>query len=111
MDLKIGPSETPNNPNPAQMKLKKACKDFEAIMVGQLLALAQPKRSSETLGGSSTDQTYQGMLYDELAKRISAGPGMGVAEVLYRQLKDQVASTSIPEGEKEDVHRQLPPLQ
>lgn len=85
--MQIGPVGQPTTPE--EKKFQKACKDFEAVFIRQMLNEMQTQ-SKALLGGSSADQTYREMLYDELSKRISAGPGMGVADVLYRQLKDQV---------------------
>lgn len=84
--MKIEPN--PKAINPTQQKLKKACKDFEAVMVGQMFA--QMSQGEGLLGGSSASRSYREMLNDELSKQISAGPGMGIADVLYRQMKDQV---------------------
>lgn len=73
---------------PTQQKLKKACKDFEAVMVNQLLS--QMSKGSGLLESSSASQTYHEILNDELAKQISVGPGMGIADMLYQQMKEQV---------------------
>jgi peptidoglycan hydrolase FlgJ len=70
-------------------KLKKACEDFEAIMVTYLFksmretALRAEPESDEF--GSSRG-LYEGMMDETLANQLSHQEGMGLARILYHQL-------------------------
>lgn len=67
-------------------KLKSLSKQFESLMTHQLLAAMRstvPK--SELLGGFSGEM-YQSMMDQELANQVSKGKGLGLADMVYRQL-------------------------
>ena len=67
-------------------KLKSLSKQFESLMTHQLLsAMRSTVPKSELLGGFSGDM-YQSMLDQELANQVSKGKGLGLADMVYRQL-------------------------
>ena len=68
---------------PEQKQLKKACTEFEALMVRQML---------ETMSGSTNffgkgfgGDYFQSMFLDEISKQV-AGQGLGLSKMLYSQL-------------------------
>lgn len=70
-------------------QLRAACQDFEAIFINQLLT---QMRASIPKGGlfpeSQAEEIYRGMLDEEYSKVMSrSGSGLGLGEMLYRQLK------------------------
>lgn len=78
-DARLGPEER---------RLKAVCREFESVMVAQMLSQV---RNSATGGGGmleggSAMRTYRSMMDDALARDIAHGEGLGVADVLYRQL-------------------------
>jgi len=77
-----------------EKKLRKACADFESIMLKQILSTA---RKSVPDGGIFTkgyaEKMYQSMNDDELARQLSANKGMGFGEMLYRQLSSHLHLT------------------
>jgi flagellar protein FlgJ len=79
--------------------LKQAAKQFESLFVKMLLKTM--REASEGFGDSlfSSDQTefYQSMFDDQMAVHLSQGPGLGLAEMLVRQLSQGAASQS-PSG-------------
>ena len=91
-------SNSPVNPKTGQTtvserekKLKKACADFEAILVYQLLkTMRQTIPKSGFLSGSHGKDTYEMMLdqkiADDLAKK---GQGLGLQKMLYNQIANQ----------------------
>lgn len=74
--------------------LKKACEDFESIFVNMLLTTM---RSSVGDGGltekSHAREIFEGMLDEEISNSISSGGSVGIAKVLYKNLKDQQQSS------------------
>lgn len=68
--------------------LKEAAKQFESLFTKMLLK--SMREASESFGDSmfDSDQTefYQGMFDDQLAMQLSQGKGLGLADVLVRQL-------------------------
>ena len=78
------------------MKLQKACADFEAIMLRQLLAaMRESVPEGGLLDGGHATEMYQGMHDEQLARTLADGKGMGFGAALYRQISGQ-----IPEGSK-----------
>ncbi len=84
-----GPSGvSPARPSPADVQ--KAVRQFEAILVRQLLAPSiDPLMNGSTLGSTpgagSGGGVYGYLLTDSLAGSIAAGGGLGLASVLSRQ--------------------------
>ena len=70
-----------------EARLEKACKDFEAIILNQILSAM---RKAVPEGGlfekSYGEKIYQSMMDEELSKNIAHGKGMGLGEMLFRQL-------------------------
>lgn len=69
-------------------KLKKALKDFEAVFMGQIL---KEMRKTIPKGGLFASGPQENMMRDLLdeqwARELASGPGMGLAESLYRQMQ------------------------
>jgi len=71
---------------PEQRKLKATCREFEAVMINQMLSQIHSSSKGGMLDGGSAMRTYRSMMDDALARDIAHGEGMGVADVLYKQL-------------------------
>lgn len=71
-----------------QEKLKETCRDFESIFINQMLK--QARSSIQQIGGaeerSHAREIYESMQDEELAKAMSQGKGIGLAQELYKQL-------------------------
>lgn len=68
-------------------KLKAACKDMEAVFLNLMLSKMRatvPK--SDLLGNRSQEDMMTSLLDTELTKNMSQAGGMGLADMLYRQL-------------------------
>ncbi len=84
---------TPKADTDKEAKLQKACKDFEAIFLKQMLTTMRksiPK--SGLFNDGFANDMYQSMADDQLAKDLSHEKGMGIGDVLYRQLSGQIKS-------------------
>lgn len=69
-------------------KLYKACQDFEAIFVKQMISsMKKTVEKSGMLDGGFAEDVYEDMLYDEYAQKIAANARLGISDMLYRQLK------------------------
>ncbi len=74
-----------------EVKLKKACQDFEAIILQQMLTAMRKSVPKDTLMGSSYSQDMYQSMYDEsLATEMASGKGIGLADVLFQQLSGTV---------------------
>lgn len=89
-------------PSPADVE--KAAKQFEAILVRQLLSPAiEPMMSGGALGavktggagGGQGGGVYAYLLTDTLAGSVSQGGGLGLASVISRQLSPTVSASSL----------------
>jgi Rod binding domain-containing protein len=74
---------------PQTEKVAEVSRQFEALLLRQILSQAQkPLFNSGLAGGSSgtTSAIYQDMVTQQLAERISEGGTFGFAKVLEKQL-------------------------
>lgn len=80
-------------------KLKQAAQEFEAVFLQQLLDAMDKtvQREDSVLGGGSAEETWRGMMNQEVARSMAARPGgsgFGLAEAIYRQM----SASLHPEG-------------
>jgi len=76
-------------------RLYQACQDMESILMSKVLqAMRQTIPKSGWLGDSFAMDTFESMLFDEYAKLISQSNTLGLAEIMYRQLKQNIANIS-----------------
>ena len=79
---------------PKEAELKKACKNFEAIILQQMLtAMRRTVPKDGLLQGGYAGDMYQSMYDEGLAKQMASDRGIGLADTLYQQLSG-VAQTS-----------------
>ncbi len=73
-------------------KLKEVCHQFESIMMSMMYKQMKATiPTDETSGNSQAKDIYQGMLDDELMNR-SGERGIGLADILYKQLSKRMDS-------------------
>lgn len=75
-----------------EKKLRQACADFEAIILEKMLSSAResiPK--SGLIDGGFGEEMYQSMYDFELSKKMAHGKGMGLGELLYKQISQQLS--------------------
>jgi flagellar protein FlgJ len=76
--------------------VKKAASQFEAIILRQLLApTIEPIMSGGLGGASSGNGVYGYMLTDSLADNLAKGGGLGLAQMMEKQLTPHPLSTDI----------------
>ena len=72
-------------------KLKQACADFEAILLDAMFQSMRKTLSGDDLFGKSLGRDlYESMYYTQISKELSNGNGMGLGDVLYRQLSSRI---------------------
>jgi peptidoglycan hydrolase FlgJ len=86
------PGITPRPAAPLQQpdRLKEATQQFEAIVVEMLLR--QARESAQALSGEGPTMArsiQEGWQDEQLAGSISRSGGLGLGEILYRQLQEQ----------------------
>jgi peptidoglycan hydrolase FlgJ len=89
----VQPNKTIQNvqQNKQDNQLRKACEDFEAIFVKQMLkSMKSTITKSGLLDGGFAEEIYDDMLYDEYAKKMTKTANFGIANSLYRQLSNDV---------------------
>jgi peptidoglycan hydrolase FlgJ len=81
-------------------KIAEASRQFEAILLRQILAAAQkPAFPSRFNSQSFSSGVYQDMTINQLADQMSRSGGFGLAEQLNAQLTQQIHSPPAPLGE------------
>ena len=84
--------------NPSQVRpsvdksseLYKACLDFEAIFIKQMLNVMRKSVQKEgLLDGGMSEEIFEDMLYDEYAKKMAQTAQFGLAETMYLQINHQ----------------------
>ena len=90
-------SEYANPKNKDQKKMKEVSQQFESIFVKQLfdeMDKTVERDDDSLLGGGSSESYFRDMMYDEMSKSMSTrsgGSGLGMAEMVYRQMSNQVS--------------------
>ena len=78
----------PNASETEEQKLKKACKDFEAILVNHMF---ENMRKTVPEGGLFEKNTQmdimESMYYRDLSDKISSGKGMGLGDAIFADLQ------------------------
>ena len=95
-------SEACSDPNSDPKKVAKAAKDFEALMVGQVLKIARESSDGGWLGTGNEDQAG-GLAMDiaeqQFAQAMAQGGGLGIAKLVTDGLargKAKTASSDCP---------------
>jgi flagellar protein FlgJ len=66
--------------------VRAAARQFESLLTAMMLKTMRATKFSEALGDSQETQFYQDMFDQQLAVQLSAGKGMGLADMLVQQL-------------------------
>lgn len=76
-------------------ELKKACEGFEAMFLNMMYRQMRATVPENSLFGESHgEKIFKDMRDDELMKQVAAGGGIGIADMMYKQLKPQVVKQS-----------------
>jgi flagellar protein FlgJ len=81
-----------------QSKTAAAAKDFEALLIGEMLKSVREESDEGWLGGGSDSgsETAFGMAENQFAKAISDSGGLGLAKTIQRAVEKESASHNTP---------------
>jgi len=97
--------------------LRAAAKQFEALFTKMMLESMRSASYGDPMFGSDQGDMYQDMADDQLAVQLSQGRGLGLADMLIRQLSGGVASSTAvkpapdaatPEEREQFISRLMP---
>lgn len=73
--------------------LRKACGDFEALILQQILSIARRSEPEGIFGKSFASEMFRGMQDEETARQMAHSNSAGLGEVLYQQLSGKTKQT------------------
>ena len=76
-----------------QEKLREACEGFEAIFLQKMWEQMRKTVPKEGYLHSKDEETYQSLFDVELCKKMASAGGIGLADMLYEQLSQQLENT------------------
>ena len=93
MDLHIGNISTlvssSGNPIKQSSNLRHACQEFESVFISYMMkSMRQTVQRSEFMSGGFQEDIYLSMMDEEIARAVARGPGIGLADALYRQISE-----------------------
>ncbi len=93
MSMTVTSAVSPSQVRPSVDKsseLYKACLDFEAIFIKQMLNVMRKTVQKEgLLDGGLSEDIFEDMLYDEYAQKMAQTAQFGLAETMYLQINHQ----------------------
>lgn len=87
--MNVKPASIINAPskNPVDEKLKKACKEFEGVLVSQMLkSMRATVPKSNFFGSDEEEGVFRDMLDNETARNAALSGSFGLADSIYSQL-------------------------
>ena len=85
-----------------QKALKKACSDLEGVFLGYLLkSMRKTVTKTDLLGSAREEEFFRDMLDSEVCSQASKTQPMGIADMLYRQLSQQLKPEAQDAGAKQ----------
>ncbi len=68
-------------------QLKKAAKDFESVFMAQVLkGMRETVQKEEMFHGGQGEDMFEGLLDDEISKKVASQGNLGIGDLLYRDL-------------------------
>ncbi len=82
-----GTTTAPNSGKPVDQKAKETAVEFEAFFLSQMLNnMTSGLQTDKTFGGGEAEKIFKDMLNDEYAKSMSRQGGIGIADMVYREI-------------------------
>lgn len=74
-------------------KLKKVCRDLESVFLNYMMTTMRATVPKDTLTGDGPEkEIYQSLFDTELTTQVAQAGGMGLADMIYRQLSSDMKS-------------------
>jgi Rod binding domain-containing protein len=72
---------------PVDLKAKQTAEEFEAFFLSQMLNnMTSGLQTDTTFGGGESEKIFRSMMHDEYAKSMSRQGGIGIADMVYREI-------------------------
>lgn len=81
-------------------KLKSTCKDMEAMFLNMMMTEMRKTVQKSKLVDTSKEEIMTSMLDTEVTKNMASAGGMGLADMLYRQLRISASAVKSPQALK-----------
>ncbi len=76
-----------------EKKLKEACRNFEAVFINMMFSqMRSTIQKTDLMGNSFAQDTFEEMLYDNYSKEMAKGPGIGLGDIMYKQLSKNIST-------------------
>ncbi len=82
------------DPNASDKKLRETCEGFESIFINQLWSQMRKTVPKEGYLHSKHEDMYLSMFDQEMSQKMAEAGGIGLGDILYRQLKEQTENAS-----------------
>ena len=74
-----------------EKKLRKACNDLESVFVNMMFKqMRSTVDKSGLIDAGFAEETYEDMLFENYADEATKGKGLGLGEILFKQLSRQM---------------------
>ncbi|HCJ57422.1 MAG TPA: muramidase [Clostridiaceae bacterium] len=74
-----------------EAKLREACANLESVFLNMMFkSMRNTVEKSDLMGESFATGVYEDMLYEKFAEEASKGKGLGLGELLYKQLSANI---------------------
>lgn len=79
-------------------KLKATCQDMEAMFLNMMMADMRKTVQKSKLVDTSTEDMMTSMLDSEMTKNMASAGGMGLGDMIYRQLRLDASAVKKPQA-------------
>jgi flagellar protein FlgJ len=88
-----GPVESQQAGGESQRGLRKACLEFESMLLYEIVkSMRRTISKSDLLNGGQAEETYEQLLDQELCRSLGGQRGLGIADALYQQLRGSLGA-------------------
>lgn len=88
--IQAGPARAPTaEPSREDTMLRSAAEKLEAQFLTQMLKATGLGQASESFGGGPGEEQFSSFLVDEYAQAMAAQGGIGLAEMIFHNLKER----------------------
>lgn len=103
INVEMPKKDLPNLKGKTDNELMKAAKEFESIFTNMVMQkMKEMVPDSGLLGGSSKVKFFESMLFEEYSKTSAKTQGIGLADMIYKQLSRYASAEDLkPAGEKD----------
>jgi flagellar protein FlgJ len=87
--ITLDPSVTGSSKDVSQIRLEKACSEFESIFLTYMLkSMGETLVEDGFLGNSNESKIIKSMFDENLAQGIARAGGMGLGQLIFEQFKE-----------------------